>query len=140
MASSVTISISNDVKISLWNGRFKCLPALTNFRNRATSTALRSSSPPWTGIPANHGLSDAEIERLLKAGILRKVDTSMDTAGEPEPPKGERIKQAVKWGYDHELLRDKSLTQLNLMIRSEYPDVEPFETKEEAISFLGQVL
>ncbi len=43
-----------------------------------------------------------------------------------------------KWIFDPATLTDKSVEELNVLIKENGPDVDPFDTVEEAVAFLSQ--
>ena len=112
-------------------------------------------------------LSDGELAHFVKQGLIQEAiddvpthnapppakpaantNTQTDTkppAKEPEPPVS-KPQHPANWGYSPEMLKGKTLEELNILIRDHAErlkilDVPPmFETVEEAISLLGMDL
>lgn len=95
------------------------------------------------------GLPQAEIDRLMRDGILENAEKEIIVEGQEPAPAPEVAKQEQsgsgyqvelnsKWKLDPASLADKDLDSLNLMIAERDESLEGFETEEEAIAWLSQ--
>lgn len=86
-------------------------------------------------------LTDQELARLLKKGAIQEYSSPKPV----EPPKNQEATDPALWAYPAESLAGKPLETLNMMIQEHVKkfglaSVEPMETLEEAMHWLGKDL
>ena len=80
-------------------------------------------------------LSSAKLSKLEKAGHMQAVDRPAKKKGKQQAP----VKTPKSpWVYDPEILKDKTLSQLNVLVQNVDASVEPFSTTEEAQAWVSQ--
>jgi hypothetical protein len=88
-------------------------------------------------------LSDQEIARLLKKGAIQEFTSPKPAAATPSA--NQEASDPALWAYPAEALAGKPLETLNMMIQEHVKKfglaaVEPMETLEEAMHWLGKDL
>lgn len=108
-----------------------------------TNTALaigrgKADLLPGKTVSGDHFNSD-KLMKLVQKGVLRKVDhvPEIEVSTSEE---GGQTEVFGKFRYTPEQLEGKSLEQLNSMVAEINPEIEEFETVEEAVAQLGSDL
>lgn len=93
-------------------------------------------------------VSPESLKGWIDEGVVTAVDSRDDREAKDndeelieealKPRKGKRIKQPKKWNKDPKALTMRTLEELNVMVGEVDPNVEPFETIEEAIAQLSK--
>lgn len=119
------------------------LPVASEIRPGETAGPPITSGKPGENSEGSDPVLTEQIKPQIGAsGIPDVGDEGAGVTLAPATVSGPKVDASgspvSKWIFDPATLTDKSVEELNVLIKENGPDVDPFDTVEEAVAFLSQ--